>query len=145
MRVASLAVLMWFCTSTGAQPASEQARKRYIVLPGSAAAKMVKGGSWQPTEADIDSLEASLPMVRSLKAENSGRGVRIDHPEQYFRQYVGVVQKRKRLIYINAFCHEVPYWRQSLVIVLDGGACYWQAFYDPITHAFLSLMINGVA
>jgi hypothetical protein len=141
MRVSPLGVLMWLCTSTGAQTASEQARKPYIVLPGSAAAEMAKGGSWQPIDADIDGLEARLQMVRSLKY--SGR--RIDHPEQYFRQYVGVVQKRKKLIYVNAFCHEVPYWRQSLVITLDGGACYWQAFYDPITHAFLSLMINGVA
>ncbi len=51
------------------------------------------------------------------------------------------------MIYVNAFCDDGPlsYWREKLVLILDGGTCCWQAFYDPSTSTFTELRINGVA
>jgi len=125
----------------------EGSRKPYVVLSVNAAAQMIKGRGWQPTEAEIGGLEASLPLVPQLRAENwlPRYDLRIEHPEQYFRQYFPVVQKGKKLIYVNAFRDEIPNWRQRIVIIMDGGTCCWQAFYDPAMHAFLALRINGVA
>jgi hypothetical protein len=125
----------------------EQSRKPYVVLPATAAAELIQGRGWQPTEADIAGLEVSLPVVTYIKAENwlPRHDPRIDHPEQYFRQYFPVVRRGKKLVYVNAFRDEIPNWRQRVVVMIDGGTCCWQAFYDPATHAFLRLKINGVA
>lgn len=99
--------------------------------------------------SDIYGLEASLPQVSSLKAENwpADSRIRIDSPDRYFRQYVGVVQNGKKLIYVNAFSDELPVttWRETLVVIMDGGTCCWQALFDPASGKFTSLRINGLA
>ena len=97
--------------------------------------------------AGTGGLEASLPLVPLLRAENwlPRYDLRIDHPEQYFRQYIPVINQGKRLIYVNAFRDEIPGWRQRLVVISDGGACCWQAYYDPAAHTFLLFRINGEA
>ncbi len=117
------------------------------MLPAGAAVEITKGGTWQPTAAEIGGLEFSLPLVPYLTTENrpASSGIRIDHPEQYFRQYVAVVGKSKKLIYVNAFCDQIPNWRQGFVNIMDGGTCCWQALYDPNTYTFLTMWINGVA
>jgi hypothetical protein len=137
--------------SISRRPAHSYDEKPYVLLPASAARELTWHGTWRPTAADIDGLESSLPMVPFLKVGNwpESFNMRIDHPEQYFRQYVAVVRKGKKLIYVNAFCdafhEEIPTWRQHLVVILDGGKCCWQALYDPTGHIFLALSINGVA
>ena len=127
--------------------APSTAAPRFAVLAASAAALMANRGTWQPAKADIDLLEASLDQVANLRAENLPRHTRlaIDHPERYFRQYVAIVRKGKRLIYINAFCNQflVSYWRQQLVVVFDGGSCCWQAIYDPAQSKFSALRIDA--
>jgi hypothetical protein len=104
-------------------------------------------GSWQPTQADIDSLEANLSQVSHLESNYRNPLIRIDHPEQYFRQYIGVLQSSQKRIFVNAF-YEVesePNWRNRLVIVSDGATCFWHALYDPITATFSGLEINSRA
>jgi hypothetical protein len=121
--------------------------KPFVVLPVSAAAEMIRGREWKPADADIGGLEASLPLVSHLRAENRfAVGDRhIEHPERYFRQYFPVVRNGKGLIYVNAFRDESPNWRQHIVVIMDGGTRCWQAFYDPAAHVFLTLRINGEA
>ncbi len=121
--------------------------KPFVVLPVSAAAGMARGGGWEPTEADIGGLEASLPLLTQLRAENRlAVGDRhIEHPERYFRQYFPVVRKGKRPVYVNAFRDATPDWSQRIVVIMDGGTRCWQAFYDPAAHVFLTLRINGEA
>ena len=130
----------------------------YVVLPESETAAYVKYylanpgiavQSWQPSDADLKGLEANLPQVSNLKENGTGPGRHIDHPNEYFRQYLPIVQSGRRQIFVNAFCREErdysDEWRQRLHIVYDGGKCYWQAFYDPLTQKFSNLLINGVA
>jgi hypothetical protein len=73
--------------------------------------------------------------------------VRIEHPERYFRQYIGVSHREQRRIYINAFCIDPPPsdWRTHLYTVIDGATCFWQALYDPITKTISDLTINARA
>ena len=81
--------------------------------------------------------------IRGWEATN----IRIDHPDKYFRQYVGVRHRGKRQIYINAFCDDRPPsdWRTRFYVVIDGATCDWHAFYDPGTKTFSDLTINGRA
>ncbi len=124
-------------------------RDMFVVLDAGSAVWIPKDGTWKPSMADIYYVEASLRQVSTLKATNwpADSGIRIDHPERYFRQYVGVIWKGKKLIYVNALCNAtfIGYWRETLVRIMDGGTCYWQAFYDPALGTFTALTINGVA
>lgn len=104
--------------------------------------------SWEPTVADINDLEASLAQITALSSKEQDTDEQIDHPDQYFRQYLAVVVNGKRTIFVNAFCSNEGHWndwRKRLVIVMDGGKCFWNALYDPATQSFSDLKINGVA
>jgi hypothetical protein len=130
----------------------------HVLLPGSETAIYAKYyladpkavvQSWQPSGDDLRGLEANLPQISSMKENGRGPAWRIENPTQYFRQYLAIVQSGKRQIFVNAFCRategDSEGWHHNLQIVYDGGTCYWQVFYDPLTQKFSNLMINGVA
>ena len=101
--------------------------------------------SWTPSQTDIEGLESRLSQISRLKIRGwESTPIRIDHPEKYFRQYVGVKHNGKREIYINAFDDDPPPqdWRTRLYVVSDGDIGYWHAFYDPDTKIFSDLTIN---
>jgi len=106
-------------------------------------------GTWEPTKADLDGLEKSLPQISKMKIFGWPPVVQIEHPEQCFRQYVAVLVAGKRMIFVNAFCVDpseyYPYWRDRLVLVSDGALSFWQVLYDPATMQFSNLRINARA
>ena len=104
-------------------------------------------GSWEPSKADIEGLEAGLSFISEMKIKGWPSKVHIDHPERYFRQYIGVSHREQRRIYINAFCEDPPPpdWRTHLYTVVDGATCFSQALYDPVTKTFSNLTINARA
>jgi len=57
-------------TATGLSGASNKSRKPYVVLAVNASSDIIKGRGWKPTEAEIGGLEASLPLVSQLIADN---------------------------------------------------------------------------
>jgi hypothetical protein len=104
-------------------------------------------GTWEPTKADLDGLEKSLPQVSKIKIFGWATKIHIEHPELYYRQYVAVLVAGKKMIFVNAFRYvqEFPQWRDRLVLVHDGDLCFWQALYDPATMRFSNLRINARA
>lgn len=130
----------------------------HVLLPGSELSSYIRYylvnprarvQSWQPSQADIDDLEANLDQISSLKESGGNPSRRIESPDQYFRQYLGVLISDKKQIFVNATCQfmgaDESAWHRHLVVIVDGGKCYWQVYYDPITHQFSNLMINAVA
>jgi hypothetical protein len=137
-----------------------QERKPSVVLPESAAVQMTRrctrpdppkfDGTWTPAHVDIKAMESRLASVSRLR---SGRGIgratikpRIEHPERYYRQYLGIMIGKRKLIYINAFCDKEPppYWEERPVQVCDGGSCYWGLVYDPKARKFSHLELNDI-
>ncbi len=150
MNLKALIGLVLFFALTPPQVPETQ---RYVVLPPHSQASIApvllwdKGSysSWTPSQADIEGLEARLSQVSKLKIRGwESTPIRIEHPEKYFRQYIGVRHDGKRRIYINTFCVDPPPsdWRTRLVVVIDGATCFWHAFYDPDTKTFTDLTIN---
>ena len=130
--------------------------RRYITLPPHSQPSFPpvllwdKGSyaSWVPDETEIQSLEANISQISELKIRGyESTRLRIEYPEKYHRQYVGVKHNGKRRIYINAFCDDPPpsNWRSRMYVVIDGATGYWHAFYDPETKSFSDLTINGRA
>jgi hypothetical protein len=101
--------------------------------------------AWKPAEGDIHEMETKLSRVSRLRSGCCRTGLRIERPELYFRQYVGIMVANRKLIYINAFCDDKPPtdWQERIVDVCDGG-CSWGVIYDIATGKFSDLTINGV-
>ena len=108
-------------------------------------------GTWAPTKTDIDGLEANLHQITDLSRKGKYSWMLIEHPDKYFRQYVGVVQSGQKRIYVNAFCGfnngtlAPKDWRNRLIHISDGGNCVWRSLYDNTSKTFLELSINGLA
>ena len=101
--------------------------------------------NWEPTVADINDLEANLSQIAALSSKEPDVNQHIDDPGQYFRQYLAVAVNGRKIIFVNALCSVEPgdSWRKHLIVVMDGGKCYWNAVYDPATQKFSDLVVNG--
>lgn len=126
----------------------------YVLLSGSEAEIAILrsrlgpkvAGGWKANGEIVAALESNLKNITSLRSGGGVKGIRIEHPEKYYRQYVPVVVAGRKLIYVNAFCRsEVPDWRTHFVTILDGGDCVWSVLYDPATGQFSDLEVNGDA
>ena len=135
-----------------------EVQKMYTILSGQEA-KNISGQCsrtgppdftdiWIPDEKIIASIESNLDKIEHLSPDLCClANVKITNVNSYFRQYVGIVCKGRRLIYINAFLGTDPpnNWQTEPVIACDGGTSFWGAIFDPKTGKFSQLAINGVA
>lgn len=131
---------------------------KYTVLKGEKA-KLIAGQCsrenppaftdiWVPEEKTIAHLEANLKKIERLSSNLCClQNERIADVNKYYRQYIGIVSKGRRLIYINAFRGPKPpsNWLTEPVMACDGGSSFWGAIYDPETGNFSQLAFNGVA
>lgn len=123
-------------------PASETAAyaRYYLRIPG------LPVRSWEPDRGNLAALEAALPQIKGLNAQAHDPR-HIPDPDRYLLQYLPIIQRGKKRIFVNAFCHAPTdvEWRSHLYVVVDGGECYWQVYYDPSDGKFSNLIINGRA
>jgi hypothetical protein len=109
---------------------------------------------WKPSKRDIDSLENRFQVIKEIRSkECCVGGARIDSLQQYGFQYVGVIIKGKKYIYINAFpIEELSIFKAhntdpgtTPILACDGGKSFWGALFDPESKEFSSLAFNGFA
>ncbi|HWQ14170.1 MAG TPA: hypothetical protein VNL77_15330 [Roseiflexaceae bacterium] len=102
-------------------------------------------GYWTPVETDVRALEAGLPgFLHSAAAERSPELWR--RQAAYKRQYAGLIRAGRRLVYASFLCStHGDDWRRQVVVVLDGGDCYFQLTYDVERGTYGDLVINGEA
>jgi len=91
-------------------------------------------------------MESHLSRIAGLRTESGIIGVQIEHPDRYYRQYLGIIIENRKFVFINAFCDDKPTedWTDRIVDVCDGG-CSWGVVYDVETGKFSHLEMNGVA
>lgn len=112
---------------------------------------------WNPKEVDFKMVDTILE-----KAINKNLFFFLNEPRReslfkYYKQYIPYVDERgHRIIMINAFC-EIPTfwdkndekvdfdWRNNIVLVDDGGDCYWGIKVDLDTQTYFDFMVNGIA
>jgi len=131
----------------------------------------VEDGYWEPTVRDIQKLESRLKPALEAGARspillnaysalfpNQEKFTREQIEDvrgrlsEYRRQYVGLLVKGSKRIYLNAFPNTVAgyrddfdYWQEEFVSILDGGTRFWQIEYDVQTKQFLNFSANGDA
>jgi hypothetical protein len=132
-----------------------QVKTKSVVLPESAAQQLTHPcsrpgppkfeGTWLPGQPDVQGMESRLSYISRLRSRGGIEGQRIAKPEKYYRQYVGIIVKGRKLIYVNSICDENPseFWRDTPQDVCDGG-CNWGVLYDTVSRKFSDLAMNGV-
>jgi len=67
---------------------------------------------------------------------------------RYYRQYVVVFNaKGEKEVWVNCFCENwsVDYWRKELVMVKDGGNCFFNLRINLTRGIFSDFGVNGEA
>ncbi len=114
------------------QPVAFGDTEGVIVMEADAALFVGAEAYWSPSLADVRAADAAL-------VERQG-------PLDHRRQYVGFIEDGQTKILINGFCNDHGTdWRESLVLVLDGGDCYFTAVYAVATDALERFDFNGEA
>jgi hypothetical protein len=102
-------------------------------------------GHWTIKDFDFEDLENRLEKyLRKVPLDDWNKDLP-DKFRKYKRQYIGRIVDGKKTIFINFFCEHFDgdYWKRDLVMVLDGGDCFFNVEYNPQTREFSKLSING--
>ena len=115
-----------------------------MALGASAAQRWIRveGGSWAPAADVIGGLQAKIWPFVSARARAEGRALR--EPDSYTFQYQGQEARGRRFVFVNAFCahHEGRPLDQQMVVVSDGGTCFFSLKYDAETGLWFDLVIH---
>ena len=99
--------------------------------------------TWTP---DVDDVLAVEDVLAEHLQDEADTGV--DALDTYARQYLGVGADED-LVSVNALCESsletLSDWEDELIVVSDGGDCFWQATSTPSTGEVLHFTVNGVA
>jgi hypothetical protein len=103
---------------------------------------------WTPSPEQIALLESQLKPYLGRVTQPKAKVIAA-RLGSYSRQYFGYSDGGKRWIFVNGFC-EGPWkkedtWRDKVVLVIDGGSCFFKVRYDPSRSQFEQLQINGEA
>ncbi|MBN1148062.1 MAG: hypothetical protein JXA78_12460 [Anaerolineales bacterium] len=104
-------------------------------------------GYWTPSQADVIALETGLPAFLQVSPGFFQPQPPIwERLQNYKRQYLGIQENGKRVIYANFFCQAPAVdWKNQLVMVADGGDCYFQIKFEVDAHRFYDLQVNSEA
>lgn len=67
---------------------------------------------------------------------------------EYFRQYVaGINGKGEKIVWINFFCGppKNENWKNEIILVADGGNCYFNIKVNLTERKYYEYMVNGIA
>jgi hypothetical protein len=96
--------------------------------------------TWTPTAGDIEDVEDALKVHIAVETD-----LGVDPLEDYHRQYVGTGEEGET-VSVNALCTvDHVDWEDSLILVNDGGTCFWTAQVDVASATVESFSVNGEA
>jgi hypothetical protein len=106
-------------------------------------------GVWTPTKEEVMRLETALiTMLQTMSREEAP--VILASLHSYRRQYLGVVVKNQRLLVANFDrCSEFEEGQLEASFIpflpFDGGSCFIELLFDPVTKTFQRVYIHGEA
>jgi hypothetical protein len=107
----------------------------------------VEGGTWHPSDQILSKIKMHLEPYMKTQEKVFGRSLKKWNAYRF--QYQGQEEKGRKFVYINAFCDlHNPKDRnlnKDIVLVKDGGSCFFQLKYDPISNKFYEAYVNGEA
>ena len=115
---------------------------------------------WTPGSDDISRMDLILDKAINVEKKDYWRHLTSATYKNYYQQYIFYKDTRgDSIVCINAFCYllEGPVdsagklvmkpidWRNNLIIVNDGGDCFWTIKINLSKMTYFDFMVNGVA
>jgi hypothetical protein len=101
--------------------------------------------AWTPDRNSVLKLEERIESYLKKAAAKRSPGL-WSKLAKYRRQYIGVTRSGRKVIFVNFFCDAFDAdWKTRPVVVDDGGDCFFNLLYDPVSSTFSGLQINGDA
>ena len=117
------------------------------ITSGNAGDRWIKvaGGKWDPSPKILADLKAQIESYVRSQAKAQGRELK--NWQDYTFQYQGQEEKGGKFIFINDLCVQRDRQRldKEIIVIFDGGTCYFNVKYDPGQKVFFDLFINGEA
>ena len=125
---------------------------RQAIIPATEKMEWAFGRNYKtftPTAEDIQSAEEILSACYNKEVTGTVNPFLGRKLEDYYRQYVGGVKENgEKIIYINCFCYimdlYVDQWKTELIMVDDGGNCYFNVKANLNKNNYYELMVNGL-
>ncbi len=108
----------------------------------------VEGGIWAPSAEVLTTLKSGIRPYVEAQARNQRRELK--RWSNYTFQYQGQQQGGRKFIFVSGFCSNNAFIKDEqlskrMVLVEDGGTCFFDLKYDPQKKQFYGLYINGEA
>ena len=105
----------------------------------------VAGGDWVPNAETLHPLQSGLEAYVRGRAKIEHRTLRAWN--SYTFQYQGRNEDGRKYVLVNAMCITDDTWdlEKRVVVVLDGGSCFFNLKYDPNKQHYYGLTINNEA
>lgn len=103
-----------------------------------------------PTTAEIELAEELLSQCFSKQVSGTVNRFSGKKLEDYNRQFLGgITESGEKVIWVNCFCKKesdiLKNWKTQLIIVADGGNCFFNVKINVNKQVYYDLMINGNA
>jgi len=105
---------------------------------------------WTPSESDIETAEKLIAECFNDQKRGTVNRLLNRKPEDYTMQFVGAIdEKDEKIIWVNCFCSsEIKYfkdWKTDLVLVKDGGNCFFNLKINVDNNTYYDVLVNGEA
>ena len=104
-------------------------------------------GYWLPT---LDQARAADSVLFRVLRDERTRTWRMPEAAsdrlKYYRQYVGLVRRGERVLYVNGFSARPRpgiNWREQPITYCDGGTGFFGAIYEPHTSRIVEFRFNA--
>jgi len=97
--------------------------------------------------------DSAISITKRIRKKNhdpnfTWTGDFIKNPSKYYKQLIPIINiKGEKEVWVNCFCSAdgKPYWKKNIVLVMDGGSCYFNLKINLTTGTVYDFMVNGVA
>ncbi len=137
------------------KPAHSSDTSRYTIIPFDKNMFYIfgKADTVKPatlTEQEIEETESLLTKaIAEYNRKKVSEYLKIDSFVNYRRQFVPYInQKGEKMVFVNCFCDGFKWnenWRKELVMVDDGGSCFFNVKINLSAKNTYDLYVNGVA
>ena len=125
---------------------------KYVIIKDEKLIKSIHGENALPSDlnnSELDKIEKILEEAvgYDYTKDLSKQGIFKVNVAEYGRQYIPAInQDGDKIIWINLFCQDfesIPI--DSLILVMDGGKCYFRITVNLNTLTYSNLVFNGFA
>lgn len=123
---------------------------RYSVLPFNRNRdSFIFSEYFKPTSISADDIKKIEKIISVTVTEHNKQSTsRINKPGKYYKQIIAVINASgQKEVWVNCFCtpYEKRHWRKGVVLVLDGGPCFFNIKINLSNNTVTSLAVNGSA